>query len=919
MDYNKTLNLPSTTFPMRGNLPQREPEIQAFWEEKKIYRRLLDKARKEGKKKFILHDGPPYANGHIHTGHALNKTLKDIIVKFKAMEGYFAPMVHGWDTHGLPIEQQVIKESGIDRHALNPVEFRQKCREYAEKFRAIQEEEFRRLGVWGLWEQSYMTLHPEYEAKQIEIFGEMAKKGYIYRGLKPVFWCPVCETALAEAEIEYQDKESPSIYVRFPVADGKGVLPEDQTYVVIWTTTPWTLPANLAVCLHPDYEYVLIQAGADRYLVAEGLLDHFCRATGLSVTGREKTFRGSDLEGVECRHPFMDWKSPLILGEHVTLESGTGCVHTAPGHGLEDFEVGVKYNLAIFSPVTGTGRFTGEAGKYAGMKLDDANPVIIEDLERSGHLLKAEKTVHQYPHCWRCKNPVIFRATPQWFASIEGFREEALAAIANVQWIPAWGEERIANMVRQRTDWCISRQRIWGVPIPIFYCSACEKPVITGETISRVRDLFAAEGSDAWFKYEAGEILGDGFACPECGGTGFIKEKDTMDVWFDSGSSHMAVLTRQPELSWPADLYLEGSDQHRGWFQSSLLTSVAVTGQAPYRAVLTHGFLVDGEGRKMSKSLGNVVPPEKIINNYGADILRLWAASSDYQSDIRLSMEILKQMTEVYRRIRNTARFLLGNLYDFRPGDAVPYEDLPELDRWALLKMEKLLRRVTEAYKSFQFHQLYHAVHNFCAVDLSAFYLDVIKDRLYTFAAADRRRRAAQTVLYTILRNLVKMIAPVLVHTAEEIWQHMPDDYKEEESVHLASWPEFNDQYLDSALEERWEELLRLRNEVTAALERARASKLIGGSLEARVVLTVPPARQKLVDYFRDDLATLFIVSQVEIKTAGEGDDLQIHVEKAAGEKCTRCWIYHPEVGSNADHPGLCPKCLQAVAAQDLS
>lgn len=919
MDYNKTLNLPSTSFPMRGNLPQREPEIQAFWEEKKIYHRLLAKARQEGKKKFILHDGPPYANGHIHTGHALNKTLKDIIVKFKAMEGYHTPMVHGWDTHGLPIEQQVIKDNRIDRHALNPVDFRQKCREYAERFRSIQEEEFKRLGVWGLWDQSYMTLKPEYEAKQIEVFGEMAKKGYIYRGLKPVFWCPVCETALAEAEIEYQDKESPSIYVRFPVVDGKGVLPEKDTYVVIWTTTPWTIPANLAVCLHPDYEYVLFRSGADRYLVAEELLDNFSRETGISVSGREKSFRGTDLEGVECHHPFMDWKSPLILGDHVTLESGTGCVHTAPGHGLEDFEVGIKYNLAIFSPVTGTGRFTDEAGKYAGMKLDDANQVIIEDMDLSGHLVKAGKTVHQYPHCWRCKNPVIFRATPQWFASIEGFRDEALAAIAKVKWIPDWGEERIANMVRQRTDWCISRQRTWGVPIPIFYCSGCEKPIITNETIDRVRDLFAAEGSDAWFKYEAGEILGEDFSCPECGGTSFIKEKDTMDVWFDSGSSHMAVLTQQPELSWPADLYLEGSDQHRGWFQSSLLTSVAVTGQAPYRAVLTHGFLVDGEGRKMSKSLGNVVAPEKIIKNYGADILRLWVASSDYQSDIRLSMEILKQMTEVYRRIRNTARFLLGNLYDFRPQDAVPYEALPELDRWALLKMEKLLRRVTESYRNFQFHQLYHAVHNFCAVDLSAFYLDVIKDRLYTFAADNDKRRAAQTVLYTILRNLVKIIAPVLVHTAEEIWRHMPEDYKEEESVHLVPWPEFNDLYLDSGLEERWEELLRLRNEVTVALEKARAEKLIGSSLEARVVLTIPSTRQKLVDYFRDDLAALFIVSQVEIESAGEGSQLQIRVEKAAGEKCTRCWIYHPEVGRSEHHPGLCPKCLHVVTTQDFS
>ncbi|HHU82806.1 MAG TPA: isoleucine--tRNA ligase [Firmicutes bacterium] len=910
MNYDQTLNLPSTDFPMRGNLPQREPEIQKYWRDNRIYHRLLEKNRE--KKSFILHDGPPYANGHIHTGHALNKTLKDIIIKFRNMQGYYGPMVHGWDTHGLPIEQQVIKESRINRHELAPLEFREKCRAYAEKYRSIQEEEFKRLGVWGLWPESYMTLFPKYEAKQIEVFGEMAKKGYIYRGLKPVFWCASCETALAEAEIEYKDRESPSIYVRFPVVDGKGVLPEDRTYVVIWTTTPWTLPANLAICLHPDYEYTLARAGDDRYLVASELLADFAKETGIELTAGE-TFRGAELEGVQCRHPFMDWNSPLILGEHVTLETGTGCVHTAPGHGLEDFEVGIKYDLRIFSPVSAIGEFTAEVPRYAGMKLEAANQVLIDDLKTGGSLLQAGKIMHQYPHCWRCKNPVIFRATPQWFASIDGFREEVLRAIGEVRWIPAWGEERIANMVKQRSDWCISRQRVWGVPLPIFYCSVCEKPVINDETITRVKELFAREGSDAWFKYEAAAILGPDFACPDCGGKTFTKEKDIMDVWFDSGSSHLAVLTQWPELSWPADLYLEGSDQHRGWFQSSLLTSVAVTGQAPYRAVLTHGFLVDEDGRKMSKSQGNVVAPEKIIKDFGADILRLWVASSDYQADIRLSLNILKQLAEVYRRIRNTARFLLGNLYDFKPEDAVAYKDLTELDRWALLKMEKLLRKVADAYENYQFHHIYHAVHNFCAVDLSAFYLDVIKDRLYTMAANSRSRRAAQTVLFIVLRNLVKMIAPVLVHTAEEIWRHMPAEYKEEESVHLVSWPGFTDEYLDPALEERWERFMKIREEVARALEKARADKLIGSSLEARVLLRVPPALQELVAYFQKDLATLFIVSQVDTESS-DGDQLGVQVEKALGDKCQRCWVYHPKVGASPEHPGLCPKCLDVVA-----
>ncbi|WP_027717361.1 isoleucine--tRNA ligase [Desulfovirgula thermocuniculi] len=930
MDYSQTLNLPRTAFPMRANLPQREPEILKFWEEIDIYR--LVQRKNAGRPKFILHDGPPYANGHIHLGTALNKILKDIIVKYHSMAGFDAPFVPGWDTHGLPIEQQAIKELGLNRHAVNALEFRRRCKEYALKFVDIQREEFKRLGVRGDWENPYLTLMPAFEAVQIGVFGEMARRGYIYKGLKPVYWCPTCETALAEAEVEYHDKKSPSIYVLFTVKDGRGVLPEG-AHVVIWTTTPWTLIANLAVCLHPEFTYVLAGTGMGDLLVARELWPSFAQAVGLAEWAVKGEFTGRDLEGVLLSHPFFPRDSLLILGEHVTLEAGTGCVHTAPGHGHEDYQVGLRYNLPAFSPVDGKGRFTAEAGPFAGLRYDEANPRIIEELRRGNKLAKAGTITHQYPHCWRCKNPVIFRATEQWFASVDGFRQQALEAIRQVRWIPAWGEERIYNMVATREDWCISRQRTWGVPIPIFYCRGCAKPVITGETIAHLQELFARHGSDVWFEREAKDLLPPGFACPACGHGEFDKESDIMDVWFDSGSSHLGVLEQPqlwPELRWPADLYLEGSDQHRGWFHSSLLTSVAVRGVPPYRAVLTHGFVVDEQGRKMSKSLGNVVDPLEVCRRLGADILRLWVSSTDYRGDMAVSENILKQLAEAYRKIRNTCRFLLGNLYDFDPAsDQVPYEKLPEIDRWALLRLHRVIERVLAAYRNYEFHVVYHTIHHFCTVDMSALYLDMIKDRLYTSPAASPERRAAQTVLYQVLHALVRLLAPVLAFTTEEIWRYTPKEKDAPVSVQLTEMPQVNEAYLDPDLEARWKRLLAVRGVVNRALEAARKADLIGNSLEAAVVLH---ARGELYDFLRQafDLPTVFIVSAVELyEWAGqepppgsmiheEMPELAVAVKRAPGEKCARCWMYHPEVGRDEAHPALCPRCSRVVRQMGL-
>lgn len=925
LDYSKTLNLPKTDFPMRANLPEREPEFLKFWEDIDIYRKVQDK--NAGRPKFILHDGPPYANGHIHLGTALNKVLKDIVVKYHSMAGYDAPYVPGWDTHGLPIEQQAIKAFGLNRHDIHPVEFRGKCKEFALKFVDIQREEFKRLGVRGEWDKPYLTLMPSFEARQIGVFGEMAKKGYIYKGLKPVYWCASCETALAEAEVEYGDKQSASIFVRFPVKDGKGVLPEDNTYVVIWTTTPWTLPANVAISLHPDLEYTLLKVGPDLYLAAKNLKDSFLENIGVDGVEVIGDYKGSELDRLECGHPFVDRVSLLVLGEHVTLEQGTGCVHTAPGHGMEDFIVSKEYGLPVISPVDAKGRFTEEGGIFAGQFYLDANKSIIDELSRRGHLLKHSQVQHQYPHCWRCKKPVFFRATEQWFASIDGFRQAALEAIRKVRWIPEWGEERIYSMVANRGDWCISRQRSWGVPIPIFYCLGCNKELINDRTISHLQELFREHGSDVWFAREAQDLLPSDIKCSHCNSGAFTKENDIMDVWFDSGSSHMGVLDEQavwPGLRWPADLYLEGSDQHRGWFNSSLSTSVAVTGQAPYRAVLTHGFVVDEQGRKMSKSLGNVVDPAKVIKQMGADILRLWVSSADYRGDLAVSPNILKQMTEAYRKIRNTCRFLLGNLYDFDPvSDRVDYKQLPEIDRWALLKLQKLIQRVSGSYREYEYHGVYHAIYGFCAVDMSALYLDIIKDRLYTAPARSMERRAAQTVLYDALVSLVRLLAPILAFTSEEIWRHVPGDKGAAESIQLTDMPEVLEEYLDEELEQKWERLLDVRSEVTKALESARRDKVIGNSLEASVHMYAGKDFHGFLQAMEKELAAVFIVSAVSLShlekvppdalRSESMPELAIGVEPAKGLKCERCWVYHEEVGSDTLHPGICPRCAKVV------
>ncbi len=911
MDYRESLNLPRTEFPMRAQLPQREPEMLKHWESIEL-NSLVNRSR-EGSPEFILHDGPPYANGNIHMGTALNKVLKDIIVKYKTMRGFYSPYVPGWDTHGLPIEHQIIKTKKINRKKVSDLDFRRMCREYALHYVDVQREQFKRLGVRGDWDNPYLTLTPAFEARQIEVFGAMASRGFIYKGLRPVYWCPRCETALAEAEIEYSNHLSDSIYVKFPITDDRGLLGgTENRFCLIWTTTAWTIPANLAICLHPDLDYVLMDTGEEKYLIAEGLQEAVALELGIAPRTSVRRFKGRELEGIRCRHPLFNRESPLILGGHVTLEQGTGCVHTAPGHGHEDFAVGREYDLPVLSPLNNSGVFTGEAGPFAGLYYEDGNKAVIAALKEAGALRKAASIEHQYPHCWRCKDPVLFRATEQWFASVDGFRKEALDAIRAVKWTPSWGEERIHNMVAERQDWCISRQRVWGVPIPIFYCTGCNNPVINEETIEAVRDLFAREGSDGWFAHEAAEILPDGFHCPECKNRSFRKESDTMDVWFDSGSSHIAVLETRPELRWPADLYLEGSDQYRGWFHSSLLTSVAMRGKPPYHGVLSHGWVVDGEGRKMSKSLGNVIAPEEIIRQYGADILRLWVSSADFTSDIHLSPDILKQLSEVYRKIRNTCRFLLGNCFDFEPDrQAVTYYSLTELDRWALYRLEQLIRRVTRAYEEYEYHIVFHALHNFCVVDLSSFYLDILKDTLYCEKADHPARRSAQTVMSIILETLTRLMAPILTFTADELWQMLSG--KRQPTAQAADWPDPDPSWSDEELGSRWDLLLDVREEVTRVLEQARKDKVIGGSLEASVSLWAGDELYELLQAYRDQLAALFIVSGVDLHrgtarapasaVAGQELDLALQVAKAAGDKCPRCWVYSDSGGE------LCQRC----------
>lgn len=907
------------------------------WKSKKLYFKMIEK--NEGKPRYVLHDGPPYANGAIHLGTVLNKVLKDIIVKQKNMSGYCSPYIPGWDTHGLPIELKVLRQMGVENGAVPAPELRRECRKYAMSQVQTQMEQFQRMGVWGDFDDPYLTLRPEFESRQVKVFGEMYRKGFIYKGLKPVYWCPDCQTALAEAEIEYANDPCHSIYVKFKVTDDKGLftgmgLDLDKTFFVIWTTTTWTLPGNLAICVGPEYEYTVVQANGENYIMAAELAGAAMKAKGVQDYTASGSFKGKELEYIKTAHPFMDRDSMVIVGDHVTLESGTGCVHTAPGFGVDDFEVCKKYpEIGITVPVDSKGKLTSEAGKYEGLDTSAANKVIAADLEASGALFALEKIVHQYPHCWRCKNPVLFRATEQWFCSVKGFKDEALAAIDSVKWIPEWGRDRIRGMVSDRSDWCISRQRTWGVPIPVVYCADCGEPVVTDETVEAISELFRKEGSDAWYTREAEEFIPASVKC-KCGCGKFVKEKDIFDVWFDSGVTHAAVMEERG-FDLPVDLYLEGADQYRGWFQSSLLTRAATVGGAPYKAVCTHGWVVDGEGRTMHKSLGNGVDPADVIKESGADILRLWVASSDYHSDVRHSKEIMRQLADTYKKIRNTARYILGNLCNkegFDPDrDSVPMAEMAELDRWALTRLNALIDKAAAAYEAFDFHVAVHSIHNFCVTDMSNFYLDIIKDRLYCSGEKSPERRSAQTAMYLILQGISRMIAPVLSFTAEEIWKFMPHGSGDDrESIFLNSFPEKTDVPFDKASADKWDMIFSVRQSVTKALEQKRAEKFIGASLEAKV--TLHTGDKELYDRLAaagDDLASAFIVSAVDVQNddkgavtcEGTGHEgvLTFTVEKAPGGKCERCWCYSEYVGTNGVYPTLCRRCARQAEQVEIS
>ncbi len=920
-DYNNTLNLPVTDFPMRGNLPKREPETLEKWEKNRLYYKIIEK--NQGKPAYILHDGPPYANGEIHLGTALNKTLKDIIVKYKNMSGFCSPYVPGWDTHGLPIELKAMKAIGVENGAIPPVELRKHCRDFALTHVANQMKQFKRLGTLGDYDDPYVTLKPEYEARQIEVFGEMAKKGYMYKGLKPVYWCPDCNTALAEAEIEYSNDPCHSIYVKFNVTDDKGIftalgLDLSKIYFVIWTTTTWTIPGNLAICLGPEYNYTLVKAGDEYYVMADELVKTTMETAGITDYTTEHLFTGAELEGMKTKHPLYERLSPIIVGDHVTLESGTGCVHTAPGYGVEDFEVCKNYDdIGILVCVDSKGRQTAEAGEFEGMDTDTANKAIAAKLEETGALLAIQKIVHQYPHCWRCNSPIIYRATEQWFCSVNGFRDEAVKAIENVKWIPEWGEDRIKGMVRDRSDWCISRQRTWGVPIPIVYCKDCGKPIVNDETIKAIADMFRKEGSDSWWTKEVSEFIPESVKC-ECGCGEFTKEYDIMDVWFDSGVSHTAVMEQHEGLTWPADLYLEGADQYRGWFQSSLLTSVVYKGTAPYKAVCTHGWVVDGEGKTMHKSLGNGIDPSEITDQYGADILRLWVASSDYHSDIRISKTILSQLSDAYKKIRNTARFILGNLGNgkgFDPDtDSVSDDKLTELDKWALMRLDALIDKVNEGYDSFDFHIAFHAIHNFCVIDMSNFYLDIIKDRLYCEKEDSELRRAAQTTMYRILSAVARLAAPIISFTAEEIWQYMPHSASDDkESVFLNTMPEKSGIEFSAEFVEKWSFIYAARESANKALEEARNNKVIGKSLEAKIIVKSSDEDYDRYVSLTKQLAEALIVSDFTVERSD--GETSFEVVRAEGEKCERCWCYSKYVGTNHTHPTLCERCAIVIEA----
>lgn len=927
MDYKDTLNMMKTEFPMRAALPQREPEILDGWYKDGLYEKLME--HNDGKPLFVLHDGPPYANGDIHIGHALNKTLKDFIVRYKNMTGYKSPYVPGWDTHGLPTELKARKQAHISAESsISDLELRKICRETALGFVDMQRESFKRLGIIGEWDNPYITLTKDFEEEQIKVFASMATKGYIYKGLKPVYWCPDCNTALAEAEIEYAEDPCHSIYVKFNVEDDLGKLTAmgadlSKTYFVIWTTTTWTLPANVAICVGPDFEYSLIKSGYEYYVMASELAAAAMEARGEADYETLGTLKGSELEYIKCRHPFIDRTSLVIVGDHVTLESGTGCVHTAPGHGVEDFAVCKNYpELPVVVPVDEKGRLTEEAGQFAGLTTEQANKPIAEHLEKTGNLFALQKIIHQYPHCWRCHKPVIFRATSQWFCSVDDFKEAAVKASEDVKWYPAWGKDRMQSMIRERADWCISRQRKWGVPIPVVYCKKCGREIIDNDIMMKVSEIFGKEGSDAWYAHDAEYFLPDGYKCPHCGAAeGFEKETDIMDVWFDSGSTHAAVLEKRPYLERPADVYLEGADQYRGWFQSSLLTAVAGGHGTPFRQIVTHGWTVDGEGKKMSKSLGNGIDPQDIIKQYGADILRLWVASSDYHADIRISKDILKQLSDNYRKIRNTARFCLGNLYDFDPDkDMLANEELEELDKYALMKLDEVIATARGGFEMYEYHTAAHAIHNFCVVDMSNFYFDVLKDRLYTSVSTSKTRRAAQTVLYKILDALTLLMTPILAFTADEIWRYMPHDKsRNPESPLFNDIPSADFIKTDDAFMEKWSRIHKVRVDVQKALELARNEKKIGKSLEARVVLG---ADGELFDFLKSvesALPEIFITSDVEVVEekqafAGDVEGLTVGVEAAKGEKCERCWKFSQTVGRDSKHPELCAHCAAVLA-----
>ena len=934
-DYNQTILLPKTDFPMRASLPKREPEMLKTFYEKKVYETLMEKNK--GKPSFILHDGPPFSNGDIHLGTALNKILKDIIIKYKNMSGFYAPYVPGWDNHGMPIETAIIKKNKVDRKKMSIPEFRNACFNFASEYVDRQREQFKRLGVLGDWDNPYLTMAPSFEKEEVRVFGKMYDKGYIYKGHKPVYWCPNDETALAEAEIEYADVPCKAIYVKFKIKDDKGILDgipgKENASILIWTTTAWTLPGNLAVCLGPDIEYAVCKTGNDIYIIAAELAQSVFEKAGIESYEIIKKLPGKAFELMTVLHPFYDRESLVILGSHVTVDAGTGCVHTAPGHGVDDYNVCKKYpQISMIMPVNEHGVMSEEALQYAGNHYSKVNDLIAEDLEKSGALFAFENIIHSYPHCWRCKKPVIFRATEQWFASVDAMKNAAVKACDDIAWIPEWGKERMVAMLAERSDWCISRQRHWGLPIPVFYCEACEKPVCTPSSIDAVAELFGEKGSNAWYEMEAGAILPKDFTCPHCNANKFSKGSDTLDCWFDSGSTHVEVLSSGnfPCLSFPADLYLEGGDQYRGWFQSSMLTSIAVNGVAPYKRIITNGWTVDGEGKAMHKSLGNAVAPEEFIRDYGADVLRLWVASTDYRTDVRMSKEIAKQLSDIYLKIRNTARFILGNIGDFDPDSLVAFNEMPDLDKWALARLNRLIETVNASYEKYEYHTIYHAIHNFCTVDMSNFYLDIIKDRLYCDEEQGLLRRSAQTAIYIILDTVVRMLAPVLAFTSEEIWALMPhSDGDGSQSVLYNPMPlPCQIHSLSAEDENMWDDVLKLRTDVYKALELARIDKVIGKSLEAEVVLYIGSDASVRFDKIAGmDLCNIFIVSDVQIvkDLTDEYKELKAHIStefpgvtiivRTCNEpKCVRCWKHDKGVGKSDAHPMLCPRCLDVVS-----